>query len=199
MKMGQGMPQPLRDTDIRAVLAAELQVRYADAPETLIRHELGLCAGERRVDLAVINGEMVGYEIKSDVDRLDRLADQAETYGRVFDRMSIVTTDRYIDAAVAMLPSWWGVLRIRRNQDGICADSLRAGRPNTKQDPFALAQLLWREEALEELKLRGLAKGLSKKRRWIIWQHLAQAMPINELQWLVRERLKARREWPNGA
>ncbi|MFE3458287.1 sce7726 family protein [Nocardiopsis aegyptia] len=192
------MSQPLRDTDIREVLTAELQARYADDPQTLIRHELGLCAGERRVDLAVVNGEMVGYEIKSDVDRLDRLAGQAAAYGRVFDRMSIVTTDRYVDDAVAMLPSWWGVLRIHHGQDGIVAEQVRVGRPNEEQDPFALAQLLWREEALDELKIRGLAKGLSKKRRWIVWQHLAQAMSVHELMKVVRDRLKARREWPTG-
>ncbi|MGW9555447.1 sce7726 family protein [Nocardiopsis sp. NPDC055551] len=181
------------------MLATELQARYADDPQTLIRHELGLCAGERRVDLAVINGEMVGYEIKSDVDRLDRLADQATAYGRVFDRMLIVTTDRYIDAAVAMLPLWWGVLRIHHSQDGVSAERVRASRRNKGQDSFALAQLLWREEALAELKSRGLAKGLSKKRRWIVWQHLAQAMPLDELRCVVRSRLRERPEWPSGA
>jgi hypothetical protein len=185
--------------DIRKVLAADLHARYADDSHTLIRHELGLCAGERRVDLAVINGEMVGYEIKSDVDRLDRLAAQAEAYGRVFDRMSIVTTDRYLAEAVAMLPSWWGVLCIRQGQEGVSSEQVRVGKPNKGQDPFALAQLLWREEALEELKSRGLARGLSKKRRWIIWQNLAQAIPVAELRNVVRERLKARREWPTGA
>ena len=193
------MPQLLRDSDIREVLAADLHARYADDSGTLIRHELGLCAGERRVDLAVINGEMVGYEIKSDVDRLDRLAAQAEAYGKVFDRMSIVTTDRYLADAVAMLPSWWEVLCIRQGQEGVSSEQVRVGRTNTGQDPFALAQLLWREEALDELKSRALAKGLSKKRRWIIWQHLAQAMPVAELRNVVRERLKARREWPTGA
>ncbi|MGW8528976.1 sce7726 family protein [Nocardiopsis sp. NPDC055824] len=193
------MSQPLRDADIRKVLAADLHARYADDSHTLIRHELGLCAGERRVDLAVINGEMVGYEIKSDVDRLDRLADQAKAYGRVFDRMSIVTTDRYLAKATAMLPSWWGVLCIRQGQGGMSSEQVRVGQPNEGQDPFALAQLLWREEALEELKSRGLARGLSKKRRWIIWQHLAQAMPVTELRDVVRRRLRARREWPTGA
>ncbi|RKS09975.1 hypothetical protein DFP74_5720 [Nocardiopsis sp. Huas11] len=193
------MAQQLRDTDIRKVLAADLHARYADDSHTLIRHELGLCAGERRVDVAVINGEMVGYEIKSDVDRLDRLADQAEVYGRVFDRMSIVTTDRYLAEAVAMLPSWWEVLCIRQGREGVSSEQVRAGKPNKGQDPFALAQLLWREEALEELKSRGLARGLSKKRRWVIWHHLAQAVPVAELRGVVRRRLKARREWPFGA
>ncbi|MDE3724763.1 sce7726 family protein [Nocardiopsis sp. N85] len=178
------------------MLTADLNARYAGDSQTLIRHELGLCAGERRVDLAVINGEMVGYEIKSDVDRLDRLPEQAEAYGKVFDRMVIVTTDRYLADAVAMLPTWWEVLCIRQGQKGVSSEQVRAGKPNKGQDPFALAQLLWREEALEELRSRGLARGLSKKRRWIIWQHLAQAVPVAELGDVVRRRLKARREWP---
>jgi len=87
-----------------------LRTLHEGEPDTLIRHEVGLCASERRVDMAVVNGEFIGYEIKSDEDTLVRLSGQAEAYSRVLDRAVLVTTRRHIDAALRELPEWWGVI-----------------------------------------------------------------------------------------
>ena len=59
----------MRDLEIRHALDAMLRGEHATEPNTLIRHELGLCAGNRRVDVAVINGELAGWGIESDVVR----------------------------------------------------------------------------------------------------------------------------------
>lgn len=192
------MPGSLRDADIRHAVSAELHQRYRGDPDTLIRHEFGLSAGQRRVDVAVINGELVGYEIKSDVDTLTRLVGQAEAYGRVFDRMTIVTTGRYLDDATTLLPSWWGITRASGDGEATL-EPVRAAQSNENQETFALAQLLWREEAFDELRRRRAARGLSGKRRWIIWQHLAAALSLPEMQSIVRRRLRERRDWPGGA
>ena len=101
----------VRESQIRASLLLALRDRHGADPNTLIRQELGLCAGARRVDLAMINGELVGFEIKSDQDTLYRLAGQAEAYGQVLDRVTLVTTARYIDKAAALVPTWWGLIR----------------------------------------------------------------------------------------
>jgi hypothetical protein len=207
--------QLVREHQIRACLLLALLDRHRADPATLIRQELGLCAGARRVDLAVINGELAGFEIKSDQDTLDRLAGQAAAYGQVLDRVTLVTTDRYLDRAAALVPDWWGLIRAdpadaapaggddsaAHAAGAACAVVLTQVRPaavNTGQDPFAVAQLLWRDEALSILRARGLHHGLQRKRRWIIWQHLAGTVPLPELQYLVREQLRARRAWPGG-
>lgn len=187
------MTGPLRDADIRQVLDADLRAHHTDTPGVLIRHELGLCAGARRVDLAVISDEqMTGYEIKSDTDTLARLAGQAKAYGQVFDRMVLVATDRHLDRALDLLPPWWEILRAAPAPGGPVLEQLRAGAPNPDQEAFALAQVLWREEALAELRARGLAKGLTGARRWILWRHLAQALPTTDLARLARSSLRTR-------
>ena len=68
----------MRDIDVRTVLAAEVARRYKGDADTLIIHELGVCSGDARIDLAVVNGKLHGYEIKSDADTLKRLPAQAE-------------------------------------------------------------------------------------------------------------------------
>lgn len=190
-----GGPKPgMRDSDIRAALDAHLRQVHA-ADDSLIRHELGVCAGGRRIDVAVVNGEFVGYEIKSDEDSLIRLTHQADAYGRVLDRAIIVTTSRHLDKAVAMLPAWWGVTVARKDRNQVVLEPKRLPDVNDSHDAYALAQLLWREEALEELRGRGKARGLSGRARHYVWVALADAVPISELRVIVRTRLRERRSW----
>ncbi|MEO6318511.1 MAG: sce7726 family protein [Acidimicrobiales bacterium] len=192
------MPLKLRDPDIRAAVHALLSDRHAADPNTLIRHELGLCAGRRRVDIAVVNGELAGYEIKSDEDNLARLAGQVDAYGQVLDRAWLVTTVRHLHKAVDVVPDWWGVMVVRLEGRNLLLDEARCAQPNDAVDPFALAQLLWREEGLAVLRARGLGRGLSRKARHYVWVELANSIELVALQDIVRDQLKARREWPGG-
>ena len=187
-----------RDCDIRLVLEAKLVQEHGDEPDTLIRHEVGICAGKRRIDVALVNGELAGYEIKSDVDTLARLTGQAEAYSSVLDRAILVTTERHLDGALAMLPRWWGIVVAHSEQSNIRLETLRDPRLNDKHDAFSLVQLLWREEALNELRLRGMGRGLSNKARHHVWVALVDSVPVDELRSIVRTRLKARPEWPGG-
>ncbi len=188
----------MRDPDIRLALHASLLGQYGNEPDTLIRHEVGLCAGERRIDVILVNGELAGYEIKSDEDTLHRLAGQAETYNRVLDKAILVTTRRHLDSALFALPNWWGVAVARAEHGEICLESVRKPALNAQHDAFSLAQMLWREEALTELRLRDKGQGLYKKARHYIWVALAEALSLDELRSVVRARLKARRDWPGG-
>lgn len=188
----------MRDGDIRRELDTLLRWQHADDPDTLIRHEMGLCAGERRIDLALLNGEIAGYEIKSDEDTLRRLAGQSHVYGRVLDRITLVTTRRHYESAIGLLPEWWGVIVGKQQQNCVTFETVRPSARNTELDSFSLAQLLWREEAMEELRARGLSKGLTRKARYYVWKTLSQEVSIGELRDLVRERVKARRDWSGG-
>ena len=96
----------MNDGDIRRTLEQRLRKRHAGEPGTLIRHEMGICAGRRRIDVAVIDREISGYEIKSDADSLTRLAGQARDYGLVLDRATLVTAPRHLEKAERTIPDW---------------------------------------------------------------------------------------------
>src|SRR5690242_7332263 len=72
----------MRDIDIREALRAEIARRHNGESNTLVVEELGLCQGIARVDLAVVNGSVNGYEIKSAHDTLSRLPAQSDVYSR---------------------------------------------------------------------------------------------------------------------
>ncbi|MFF3856556.1 sce7726 family protein [Micromonospora sp. NPDC002575] len=186
----------MRDSDIRQALMARLTTKYGSQPDTQIRHELGLCAGRTRVDVAVINGHISGFEIKSDQDNLTRLEVQAEVYSRVLDRASLVTTSRYLDQAAEMVPHWWGVWLAHPGKRTVRLRNVRRGSHNPSPDPFSVAQLLWRDEALALLRERGNHRGLSKVPRWFVWERLAETLELEELRVEVRRVLRTREDWP---
>jgi hypothetical protein len=100
-------PLLMRDSDVRVAVRTWLRAQYAD--DSRIVEEMGVWSGSVRIDLAVINGELHGFELKSERDTLARLADQAELYNQVFDRMTLVTAKRHLDKASSQIPSWWGI------------------------------------------------------------------------------------------
>jgi hypothetical protein len=183
----------MRDADIRAPLVRQLVSAHDE--ETLIVDEFGLCEGDVRVDLAVINGTLTGYEIKSDSDTLERLPAQQCAYSKVLDAVTIVAGRKHIKGVLSIVPKWWCVHEAKLVAGRVAFSTVREGRPNPAVDPFALAQLLWRDEALHLIGKLGLAGGDSRKPRRQLWAILARNLSAAELGAHVRNQLKGRTNW----
>lgn len=184
------------DADIRAALHERLLRRYGRDPEVRVVNEMTVAGGRSRVDVAVINGRLEGFEIKSEGDSLKRLARQAEGYGRVFDRMTIVCAELHLKQALEVVPPWWGVEIAKPDPNGtVRIIQQRAPRANRRVEPEAVAGLLWRGEALAALETLGIADGLRSKPRRVLWAALVEQMAPTKLRALVREALRARTSW----
>jgi len=181
----------MRDLEIREALRSALCGQHGNA---LIVDELGLCQGRARVDLAVVGGTLHGYEIKGDLDTLKRLSNQVAVYSAVFHHVTVVASGCHIPALQAMVPSWWGIQRAEEAR-GVVFVEVRPSIDNPEVDPFAVAQLLWRDEVLAALRAKGLAKGVGGKRLKTLWGVLADNLTAEELCCLVRQALAARPQW----
>jgi len=181
----------LGDQEIRDALLRRLERKHAGTA-TLFLEELGLCRHEVRIDVAVVNGSLHGYEIKSDLDSLGRLERQAQRYGMVLDRMTLVLGERHLRRAPRLVPPWWGVIVARRRLDEPIFSVLRTGRVNPSRSSRAIAELLWRDEALALLEARESAHGVRGKPRSEIWDRLSQTYSLKEISFAVRTRLKER-------
>lgn len=185
----------LRDSDIRNVLSNYLISRYSNDPDTKIVNEMGVIHGQSRVDMAVINGILHGYEIKSESDNLLRLPSQISDYNKVFDRMTIVVQRSHLNEVRGTVPKWWGIILVTQRKGQINLRNLRKGQKNPEGDAFSISQLLWREEALEILKQKGLQKGYLSKPRKILYKRICEELDLDEIKVTVNEQLKAREGW----
>lgn len=100
-----------------------------------------------RVDLALFNGHLHAFEIKSDADKLDRLPEQIRRMMRHFDSVGVVCGDRHLEKVVNVVDAV-GEGRVgiyRMAPDG----TIRQKRPSKVapiKEPTALASFLVRED-----------------------------------------------------
>jgi hypothetical protein len=179
------------DADVRVLLREYLDSIHAGT-ETVILEELGLCQGDVRVDVAAVNGELSGFEIKSPSDTLARFPRQKRFYSRVVDRAWLVASMKTL--ARADLPEWWGQIAVFELDDRLALRVVRPADRNPKPDPLSIAKLLWRDEALEALKNAGRARGVMTKSRKIIWKRVIECVELDDLRAAVRAALKRRPE-----
>ncbi|MFC1949795.1 sce7726 family protein [Chloroflexota bacterium] len=186
----------LKDRDIRLALIARLRELYANDPHTIILQEFGLFEHRVRIDLAIVNGSMFGFEIKSDADTLERLPYQQEIYSKIFDRVTIVVGESQLSKIETIVPKWWGIWVAWNDAHKVGLRIAREPSDNRNVDSRALVRCLWKQEALEIIKVKCLyEKKLDKARRSVLWDILVDLVPISELRRLVCDCLKKRDGW----
>jgi hypothetical protein len=179
------------------VVAVEALLRQQHrGRRTVYRREWSIGVGATRVDMAAINGRIIGCEIKSARDNFGRLPSQVQLYSAVLDTAVLaVEGSNAAERARDLLPNWWGIWMAQPTSRGAVLDVIREPGPNPSPDPLSIAQLLWRDEAYSVLDRRGLSGGLRKATRWRLWEALAGQLQLHELQHEVRDAIKARPEW----
>lgn len=175
---------------MRSLLKQHLVAMHG--PSTVVLDELGLCQGDVRVDVAAVNGELSGFEIKSPADSLARWPKQRRIYSKVVDRAWLVAPEKTLAAAQA--PGWWGLIRIVETESQLGLRVVRPAIANPSPDAYSIACLLWRDEAIRVLEEVGRDRGIRTKRRKLVWERLVDCLTIDELRRAVREALKVRPE-----
>lgn len=68
-----------------------------------------------RVDFLTINGDTKSFEIKSELDNLQKLEKQIKDYQKVFDYNYIVIDEKHYDKAMKLIPERYGVMVLHGN------------------------------------------------------------------------------------
>lgn len=188
------------DTIIREALVGLLNNEYAKTPEYRIIPELGLWHGAARIDVAVVNGVLHGFEIKSDRDTLSRLSEQREVYNSVFDQITLVVGNKHFVEAFKMVPEWWGIQTAHIDESGnVFFNLIRMAQNNPMLDDVSVARLLRRREALDLLESKGKAAGVRSKSRDAIYERIAKSIERDVLRQYVRSVLQgSRQNWRFG-
>lgn len=181
-----------KDCHVRAALKTTLLAQALRDPDTVVVDELTLRHAPGRIDLAVINGHFLGFEIKSDRDSLGRLPKQISYYNAVFDEITLVVSVRHQCKAIDLIPDYWGVVVAETTNSGIEISLTRAAAPNPSVDVSAVVRFLWRTEALRWLQELGLARGLHGQSLGVLYARLISVVDKDTLQARVRHDLRVR-------
>ncbi|KQT20258.1 hypothetical protein ASG31_17670 [Chryseobacterium sp. Leaf404] len=185
----------MNDYKIRTAIKNIEFINHFSEPDTKVIDEMGLNLGSSIIDIAVINGTMVGYEIKSDHDTLNRLAGQILEYNKVFDFLNIVTSKKFASSIKEHVPQWWGIIEVEEKDSEIKIHQRRKARINKSVSSFSLLQLLWKEELGIMIDRYALPRSLKYKSKKTIWTYISEVLDIDIIKNDVRSFLKLRTSW----
>ena len=186
------------DQKIRAAFHLRVLQKAHNSCDTLVIDELGIDNGSYRADIAVLNGKFEGFEIKGEFDTLDRLPSQVAAYNSIFDKISLITCEKFLNDCQEIIPSWWGIYLAYpsiRAKGNVIFDKVRSAKKNETLDPYSLARLLWRNEALNIASPYAEGKFLARANRHEIYRILADNIAVKDLSKLVLATLKERNSW----
>lgn len=185
------------DPDIRELLYKRfLEIpEFTSDPSTIVIDEMDVLFGTSRIDIAVINGKIHGFEIKSERDNLERLPYQIESYNKVFDTVTIVVCENHLSNVMEIIPKWWGVYCVLKQKKLLKLVKERNAIENSDTDLLSLTQLLWRNELIELLNLNGIKKGTKSKTRFALCNMVVKNIEESNVRTFIREKLKSRPTW----
>ncbi|MBL7149227.1 MAG: sce7726 family protein [Candidatus Cloacimonetes bacterium] len=98
------------DLFYRNLIATKIFLSRHSLDKSVLINELRI--GKSKADLVILNGSSTAYEIKSDVDNLDKLDKQLQDYLRVFDFTYVVIAEENATKLVSILPAKVGLISL---------------------------------------------------------------------------------------
>jgi len=108
--------------------------------------------GRSRADFLTINGDTKSFEIKSELDNLQKLPKQMGDYQQVFDYNYLVVDEKHYDKALKLVPANYGLLVL---QDRRLSEQ-RAALRNTRHNPSAQLRLFTKKELVQTFRIPGI-------------------------------------------
>lgn len=138
----------LNDADIRKFFIKWLNSKHIK-PQ-LILNEICISDGYARPDILAIYGYSHCFEIKGDNDRIERVIKQAPHYQASFRKNTLITTEKHINKAHEVIPSFWGIILAKVIEkdsiDTIEFKYVRKSAYNPLYRKDIASKILWKEE-----------------------------------------------------
>ncbi|MEI7761587.1 MAG: sce7726 family protein, partial [Thermoleophilia bacterium] len=183
---------PVNDEAIREWLLPFL-VRRGGRP----LNEISLASNNTRIDVvAMLDGTLCGFEIKSESDTLKRLPAQAKRYKRYFRKLILVVAEGHLEKARELLPGYWGLWVVHSSASGVEivheAAPARSPKQNRHQKPEPLAYLMRKAELIDLLGSGDPGAGYETMTRKELARECAERFTIEEIELAVFEALHLR-------
>jgi len=185
----------MNDRTVREAFHYRVLKKAHKCADTFVVDELCIKNGVVRADIAVLNGKLIGYEIKTEKDTLERLSNQVLAYNEVFDKAFIVLSEKHLNKALQIVPSWWGVYLIEGNSDRLRFKCFRKAQINKFKSALSIAQFLWKSEATEVFQNTFNKTISASKTKQYLHKEIALAHNPTDLGRIALNYLKNRKDW----
>jgi len=179
----------LNEGDIKAAVIDRLFKSEALDNAVLI-NEMVIANWSRRADLVVANGKLHAYEIKSDLDSLRRLRGQLETYLARFDKVTVVSTPRFIHEIQELADPRVEIWSTEETADGVTTKIVRRGLCVNVQNKKILCGYLLKTELVSLLASKGIDADTDMARGNL--ESAAEDLPVAVIRRFVLSSLKIR-------
>ncbi|UVN46216.1 sce7726 family protein [Pseudomonas mosselii] len=132
--------------------------------DAVIINEMVVANWSRRADIAVANGRLYGFEIKSQFDSLKRLPGQLESFQEHFDKVVVVAAPKFISSIERDYPESIGILEVSLSSGRPRLRQVRAGRIKEVKDIARLTSLITKSELERFLRVSGASNGTNLSR-----------------------------------
>lgn len=157
-------------------------------PTSVIGLEVPFAGARRRGDVVVVNdSDVVGIEIKTEVDKLESAGPQISDYLLTFDYAYLATVKSKAAEARRIIPASTGLIVFDRDEFKIC----RQARLRKSQSRLYLADLISRQDLVRALREFG-HRGFSNSDVTTLRQELLKRVNLPTLKELARNSLRAR-------
>jgi len=133
----------LYDIEIRKALINRLKKKSKKVIEELHIHN-----GNAIADVVSLNNEAHCYEIKSDVDNINRIKKQGYFYDLSFSKITLVTTKKHLQNALKIAPLHWGIMVADYELNEVRIKYIRGTKYNKLFNKAISLKILWKEEML---------------------------------------------------
>lgn len=154
----------LNDKQIREHLIEKLS-RQPVQPKAIIE-ELRIHNGNAIADVVALYRDAHCFEIKSDLDKIERVVDQGKYYDLSFRKITLVTTRKHIKKALSLAPHHWGIILAEEKHDSISFRTVRSAVTNSSFDKERALMTLWKREMLSLVDQEN-RKNKTKSREWL--------------------------------
>lgn len=125
-------------------------------------------AGGSRADvIGVIDGSMIGFEIKSDSDSYTRLKTQTRDYDDFCDINYLVIGKTHQKYAHNHIPPYWGIICVYEEENDVKVELLQIPGENPKVSIKKQIEFLWRPELYQIQKWNDLPEYKQKSKQFV--------------------------------
>lgn len=101
--------ESIREPQLKAAVIDALFRHQMIDDDAVVISEMPMPHGDRRADLVLANGKLIGFELKSAADRTVRLAAQADAFLAQLEGLVVVVDERHLEDAERLLPLAAGI------------------------------------------------------------------------------------------